>query len=1072
MKFARELERDLVPEWRAKYLDYKIGKKKVKAIARALRTVNQTPKTPARHAPTSLLAGAAYQSPTRTRNSSDALRLDSQHLGPTPISTPVATPQQEPANPGQEHSWGTRGDGEAGKHSPTKATPAPIKKNTPFQTSTRDSSTAWDSGAITNYGSFVSSPPANIPPLRPPSLELPDPALPPDGESFARHNRAWCQNSANPYATPNFRQSTHPNGHPYEVGATHTPMKSSTALLHRHRNVFKPRRTASHPNGGATPDRPRLIRRMFSTTHAESPHIGDVPLAGYRELDTRQAEFDKFLDSELDKIESFYKAKEHEAAERLLVLRQQLHEMRDRRIEEVQAMQRARDHHKREQDRLRAEGIDGGTSITAASGPSLDWRHPINSVIGVGHHVGKNTKALVKMEPNDVSPNVVDIQAQMNRQDFERRPTHTDEVPYRSAKRKLRLALQEFYRGLELLKSYALVNRTAFRKLNKKYDKVVKARPTGRFLTEKVNKAWFVQSEVLEGQIVAVEDLYARYFERGNHKVAVGKLRSRSNRPSDHNGSVFRNGLVLAAGAVFGVQGLVYGAEHLYSEDATVRVQSSYLLQIYGGYSLTLLLVLLFCLDCRIWVKAKINYVFIFEFDPRHNLDWHQLCELPCLLCLLLGMTIWLNFQQSAQSAMFLYWPVFLAGISALILFFPAPILYHKSRAWWAYSNFRLLLAGIYPVEFRDFFLGDMFCSLTYAMGNVVLFFCLYANQWNNPGRCNSSHSRLLGFFSTLPGIWRGLQCLRRYYDTRNAFPHLVNFGKYSFTILTYMSLSLYRIDQTFRLKALFIACASVNAVYCSVWDLAMDWSLGNPYAEHHFLREVLGYKKAWYYYVAMAIDPILRFNWIFYVIFGNEIQHSALLSYMIGLSEVGRRAMWTLFRVENEHCTNVGRFRASRDVPLPYDMAMPSPSAIEESRDQFADQMGSAEAGRLRPAESHVASGVQVTPDVSQAASGSLRRRQGSTTVIPSPMQRGIARVGTIMTEAHAQDFERRRRPGGTPLERQATYEGRHQGKVVDPEGLDSESDEDAPSEGHEENEEDRLRVGDILERRRSAVE
>lgn len=27
--------------------------------------------------------------------------------------------------------------------------------------------------------------------------------------------------------------------------------------------------------------------------------------------------------------------------------------------------------------------------------------------------------------------------------------------------------------------------------------------------------------------------------------------------------------------------------------------------------------------------------------------------------------------------------------------------------------------------------------------------------------------------------------------------------------------------------------------------------------------------------------------------------------------------------------------------------------------------------------------------------------------------MQRGIARVGTIMTQAHAQDFERKRRPG-----------------------------------------------------------
>lgn len=360
-------------------------------------------------------------------------------------------------------------------------------------------------------------------------------------------------------------------------------MKATTALLYRHRNVFKPRRTASNPTDVAAPDRPRLVRRIFSTTHAESPHIGDVPLAGYKELDTRQAEFDKFLDSELEKIELFYKAKEQEAGERLLMLRQQLHEMRDRRVEEVRAMQRAKEHQKRELARLRADGNDGVGSTLTAHGPTVDWRHPLNSVMGVGHHIGKNSKALAKMEPADLSPQAADIQAQMNRQDFERRPTHVDEVPYRSAKRKLRLALQEFYRGLELLKSYALVNRTAFRKLNKKYDKVVKARPTGRFITEKVNKAWFVQSEVLEGQIVAVEDLYARYFERGNHKVAVGKLRSKSNRASDHNGSVFRNGLLLAAGAVFGIQGLTHGSARLNDPDATVRVQSSYLLQVRPG---------------------------------------------------------------------------------------------------------------------------------------------------------------------------------------------------------------------------------------------------------------------------------------------------------------------------------------------------------------------------------------------------------------------------------------------------------------------------------------------------------
>lgn len=131
-------------------------------------------------------------------------------------------------------------------------------------------------------------------------------------------------------------------------------------------------------------------------------------------------------------------------------------------------------------------------------------------------------------------------------------------------------------------------------------------------------------------------------------------------------------------------------------------------------------------------------------------------------------------------------------------------------------QQWRLFFSGLYPVEFRDFFLGDMFCSQTYAMGNIELFFCLYAGGWSNPTTCNSSHSRLLGFFACLPGIWRALQCVRRYKDTKNIFPHLVNCGKYTWTILFYMSLSLWRIHKVDQLRALFIFCATINSTYCS----------------------------------------------------------------------------------------------------------------------------------------------------------------------------------------------------------------------------------------------------------------
>lgn len=207
--------------------------------------------------------------------------------------------------------------------------------------------------------------------------------------------------------------------------------------------------------------------------------------------------------------------------------------------------------------------------------------------------------------------------------------------------------------------------------------------------------------------------------------------------------------------------------------------------------------------------------------------------------------------------------------------------------------------------------------------------------------------------------------------------------------VLYYATLSMYRIDKVTRFEAPFITFALLNAVYTSVWDLAMDWSLGNPYAKHPLLRDALAFRKVWVYYAAMAIDVIVRFNWIFYAIFAKDIQHSAVLSFAVSLTEICRRGIWTIFRVENEHCTNVLLFRASRDVPLPYEVASPQAEA-----EQTADmQLHETETATAQSAPADIEHGTPSTPGASMRA-------------------RGMSRVGTILASAHAQDFERRKRP------------------------------------------------------------
>ncbi|OMP85621.1 Protein SYG1-like protein, partial [Diplodia seriata] len=1018
----REIEQELVPEWRAKYLNYKLGKKKVKAISRALRNCHQSPRTPglrriSTFTPSPNNAAPSYSFLNRLGRTStvDSAAPNLPHDAPRNIETSTA-------------------GGVEGAH---RSSPQEIRsRGTPRESLIKKSPDGADAPALTRYGSIIGSPPRRSGGI--PTLNLPDPAVDPDRNTVSS---GWHQGE--PPSPPKAGPAPGPSA--FEIGKTRSPVKPT--LPAKYASIFRPKRVNSMPGTAAldaSSDARPSVRRMLSlgpdggVPQSTPGKDSDVPLEAYRELDVRQAEFFNFLDQELEKIEDFYKDKEDEATKRLEVLREQLHIMRDRRLDEIISKLQKSKVKTLSNGLFDSEGSDDKANGNGVM--SQTWLRPFDDAI----EAAKKLPEVVKGKPKPMSKNARAMQdlgtpcgpVPQDRRDYVRRP-ESPGVPYRTAKRKLKTALQEYYRGLELLKAYALLNRTAFRKINKKYDKTVMARPTMRYMNEKVNNAWFVKSDIIDGHLHVVEDLYARYFYRGNHKIAVGKLRIKSAKAGDFTGSTFRNGLMLATGTVFGCEGIAYASKYVLDDDSSIHTATQFLLQIYAGYFLMLLLFLFFCLDCKIWTDQKINYGFVFEFDTRTQLDWRQLCEIPCLCVLLEGLIMWLNFSRYGGDSMYIYWPVVLIGLTVLVIFLPAPFLYHRSRRWFAYSNWRLFFAGLYPVEFRDFFLGDMFCSQTYAMGNIELFFCLYANGWDSPASCNSSHSRLLGFFSTLPGIWRALQCLRRYYDTRNFFPHLVNCGKYTWTIMYYMSLSLYRIHKSWHLRTLFIFCATVNAVYCSIWDLVMDWSLMNPYAKKPFLRDNLGYKNVYWYYVAIVLDPILRFNWIFYAIYGDDYQHSAILSFMVSLSEIFRRGMWTLFRVENEHCTNVVKYRASRDVPLPYSVPVSTRESLEQGDGPAA----------LRPStpqalESQV-SGATTGTDLEgqRSGRGSIRHRPPP----PTPTTRALTRVGTLLHAAHAQDFERRKKP------------------EVGPSGGNDEDDEDDDYE--EGSDEDSKRRGELME-------
>jgi len=347
MKFAKELEENLVAEWKEKYLDYKGGKKKLKAVARAVRNADK----PAAQVWPRSTTPAPSSGSFRDGPVQSFLKRSLTH----DASAGLADGQDGFATtaPGN-HASGSQTSTSRGADlaPPRSSKPQPINERSPLYPRAAKSDNPVQ--GLTRYGSIIGSPPRGSPTLeqlqkQASLLELPDPALDP---SVPKAQQTPAPNTKNDQISV--------SGSPEESRIAHPP---STQMNHTGNayEITKPRDDVSKPGkspgsktmftakrsntfSGTKP----LVQRMFSITGSPNQlrHThDDVALEAYREVDFRQAEFFQFLDKELEKIEEFYKEKEEEAEERMKAIREQLHVMRNRRLEEVVQADQAKQKH-------------------------------------------------------------------------------------------------------------------------------------------------------------------------------------------------------------------------------------------------------------------------------------------------------------------------------------------------------------------------------------------------------------------------------------------------------------------------------------------------------------------------------------------------------------------------------------------------------------------------------------------------------------------------------------------------------------------------------------------------------
>ncbi|CAL8254432.1 unnamed protein product [Merluccius merluccius] len=499
----------------------------------------------------------------------------------------------------------------------------------------------------------------------------------------------------------------------------------------------------------------------------------------------------------------------------------------------------------------------------------------------------------------------------------------------------LQLAFSEFYLSLILLQNYQNLNFTGFRKILKKHDKILDTTRGADWRAAHVEVAPFYTCKKITQLISETEALVTTELEGGDRQRAMKRLRVPPLGAAQPAlaWTTFRVGLYCGVFIVLAISFVLTGA-------VSIREKNVWpLVRIYRGGFLLIEFLFLLGINTYGWRHAGVNHVLIFEINPRNNLSHQHLFEIAGFLGVLWCISILACLYSDYIHLPMQVYPLVLYGFMLLFLINPLKTCYYKSRFWLLKLLFRVFTAPFHRVEFADFWLADQLNSLVIVLMDLEYLICFYIFdlQWGNkagllPGLrehyvCHSYSYGVRAIIQCLPAWVRFVQCLRRYRDTKRAFPHLVNAGKYSttFFVVTFAALySTHREQEHADADTFFyllIVFSTISSLYTLIWDLRMDWGLFDRGAgENTFLREEIVYPHKAYYYCAIIEDVILRFAWTLQISLSTITStHSMgdIVATVLAPLEVFRRFVWNFFRLENEHLNNCGEFRAVRDISV-----------------------------------------------------------------------------------------------------------------------------------------------------------
>ncbi|XP_039287272.1 xenotropic and polytropic retrovirus receptor 1 [Nilaparvata lugens] len=519
------------------------------------------------------------------------------------------------------------------------------------------------------------------------------------------------------------------------------------------------------------------------------------------------------------------------------------------------------------------------------------------------------------------------------------------DVPARKIQ-ELKLAFSEFYLSLILLQNYQNLNFTGFRKILKKHDKLLTMDIGAHWRSENVETAHFYVNKDIDRLIAETEATVTQELEGGDRQRAMKRLRVPPLGEQQSPWTTFKVGLFSGSFVVLLIAVILSGIFHGGTRDDW-RVA----IRLYRGPLLVVEFLFLMGVNVYGWRSSGVNHVLIFELDPRNHLSEQHIMETAAIFGVIWTLSVLSFLFSSALSVPPYVNPLALITIMALFLFNPTRTFRHEARFWVLRVLLKIIASPFFYVGFADFWLADQLTSLVPALLDLQYFVCFYITNesWmkaDNATKCVDKVYMLRPIVACLPAWFRFAQCLRRYRDTREAFPHLANAAKYSTTFFVILFSFLHQTysrekmvqnipsepgddlqpDNPHNPQDYFtFQYVSETEVVEAIESLRGASGPGHDGITVSVLKSVksivaspLKHIINSYYYFAVMEDFILRFGWVLSMSLTEMgYVHGDLMVSILSPLEVFRRFVWNFFRLENEHLNNCGKFRAVRDISV-----------------------------------------------------------------------------------------------------------------------------------------------------------